>query len=134
MFNLDLVRTVGKVQEPANQTSIDAARAALGTLPRELESLWKQCDGMLLNSGVTIYETGDIIERNQTYEVEENARSYVLIGDNSGGRALLMSRTAGPAVFICDMGFLDADYFHPVADDLASWISVGAELGSDPIS
>jgi len=54
MFNLDVVRIAGKVQESASRTSIDAARAALGTLPREFESLWKQCDGMLLNSGVKI--------------------------------------------------------------------------------
>ena len=131
MFDLKLVRGAGKVLEPASQTSIDAARAALGTLPRDLESLWKQCDGMLLNSGVKIYETSEIIERNQAYHVEENAKGYVLIGDDSGGRALLMSRTEGAATFICDMGFLDLDYFHPVADDFESWISAGARLEGD---
>ena len=51
--------------------------------------------------------TDGIIERNQTYEArrERPLEAACLIGDSSGGAIanLLMSRTAGPAVFICDM-------------------------------
>jgi hypothetical protein len=36
------------------------------------------------------YGTDELVERNQTWEVDEHAKGYVTIGDNSGGKVFLM--------------------------------------------
>jgi hypothetical protein len=122
LFKLSSKGTVGPA---AGAAAVRAAQSALGRIPHALGDLWSRCDGFLLDDGPKLYSTGEIVERNQTYEVEPNARGYLLVGDDSGGRAFLMSREGSSAVFSCDMGFLDADYFTHVANDLLLWVASG---------
>jgi hypothetical protein len=123
--NLSKVREAGASGSPASDAAIQQVVAVLGEIPLALETLWKQCDGLYLDSGIVIYETDSIVERNSTYQLEENARGYLLVGDNSGGGGLLLSRSGEPTIYTCDLGFLDAEYFHVVAPSFSGWISDG---------
>jgi hypothetical protein len=51
MIDLTRVLAQGNVEPPASEESIAAIRALIGTIPKPLESLWKHCDGLLLDSG-----------------------------------------------------------------------------------
>ncbi|MFJ9693991.1 SMI1/KNR4 family protein [Kitasatospora sp. NPDC101183] len=107
-------------------TSADVARAraeiALG-LPAPLVALWKVTDGLMTDAGVTVYSAGCIGERNASYEVEQYAPGFILIGDDSGGRGFLVrADRPGSAVFSSDLGDLGPEDFEVESADFASWI------------
>lgn len=93
------------------------------SLPAPLVGLWEVTDGLMTDTGVTVYSAGCIGERNATYEVTEYAPGFVLIGDDSGGRGFLL-RADDPraAVFSSDLGDLDPEDFDAESVDFASWI------------
>jgi hypothetical protein len=86
---------------------------------------WSRYDGALLNDQVLMYSTDDIVERNQTYEVGINFPEQVLIGDDSGGRLILIDKAISDVFYLIDSGdpFLeDAVIFHSI-DELMDNIS-----------
>jgi hypothetical protein len=86
---------------------------------------WSRYDGALLNDQVLMYSTNDIIERNQTYEIGINFPEQVLIGDDSGGRLILIDKAVSDVFYLIDSGdpFLeDAVIFHSI-DELMDNIS-----------
>ncbi|MQS16780.1 hypothetical protein F7Q99_32480 [Streptomyces kaniharaensis] len=91
--------------------------------PAPLVALWGVQGGLLTESGVAVYSTGCIGERNATYEVAQCAPGFVLVGDDSGGRGFLV-RAGDPdgAVFSSDLGDLDPADFEFVSAHFASWL------------
>lgn len=80
---------------------------------------WSRYDGALLNDQVLMYSTNDIVERNQTYEIGINFPERVLIGDDSGGRLILIDKTIPDVFYLIDSGdpFLeDAVIFHSIEE------------------
>jgi hypothetical protein len=124
---IDLRRIAGggQVGKAASEAAIASVQSALGPIPEALVELWRLCDGFYLNNGVLVYSTDDIRERNETYPVEENARDYLLIGDDSGGGGFLLHRAIGHSLFKCDLGFLDSNFFYHCSDSFAEWILHG---------
>ncbi|MEU0409712.1 hypothetical protein ABZ307_18085 [Streptomyces griseorubiginosus] len=94
------------------------------SLPAALEELWSVRNGLLTESGVAVYSTTDIGERNATYEVALYAPGFLLVGDDSGGRGFLL-RVGDPdsAVFSSGLGDLEPADFDAVSTDFASWIA-----------
>ncbi|MFF7275493.1 hypothetical protein [Streptomyces griseorubiginosus] len=94
------------------------------SLPAALEELWSVRNGLLTESGVAVYSTADIGERNATYEVALYAPGFLLVGDDSGGRGFLL-RVGEPdsAVFSSGLGDLEPADFDVVSTDFASWIA-----------
>lgn len=133
MINLTSIRGRGTVRAPASQQAINAVRSALGTLPAAIEELLQSCDGFYLENGLKVYSTEEMQERNETYELEESARDYVLVGDDSGGSGFLMHRLIGDVIYRCDLGFLGADYFHNVSNDFRRWIGDGCPMPEDDV-
>ncbi|MFT4265386.1 MAG: DUF4303 domain-containing protein [Nocardioides sp.] len=98
--------------------------------------LWRTTADLSLPDGITVYGPDDIEERNETYEVAEYAPGWSLVGDDSGGRGLLM-RATGPGfdpargrdaaeVFLLDLGALREDVPGEgefVTDDLIGWLA-----------
>ncbi len=91
-------------------------------LPAALAVMGGERDGLLTATGVHLYASRDIPERNATYEVARYAPGFLLVGDDSGGLGFLV-RADDPAspVFSSDLGDLDPAGFLPVAADLSSW-------------
>lgn len=65
---------------------------------------WRKSDGALLNDQVLIYSTSDIEERNDTFEVDKNFKGMVAIGDDSGGRIILIDKNDAGKLWLVDAG------------------------------
>lgn len=86
---------------------------------------WARYDGALLNDQVLIYSVSDVIERNQTYEIGNSFPRQIAIGDDSGGRLILIDKVASEVFYLIDSGdpFLeDADIFYSI-DELLDNLS-----------
>ena len=89
---------------------------------RFLESHEEQCFG----DQVYLYSAEALIERNETYETQTYCPGYISIGDDSGGRAIVIS-VAEPLkkIFIVDYGSMSPCDFHEIPQDFDTWISNG---------
>ena len=106
---------------PASPEAIALARAGLHTeLPRDYAEILAQADGVVTNHFV-LYSCAALVERNVTFEVGVYAPGFVTIGDDNGGRAILLR--SGPAhspVFVVDHGSMSPDDMVQVASDLTA--------------
>lgn len=113
------------------------ADAPSGDAPNHaMAELWRSCAGFVAPDGTAVYGPADLEERNETFEVARYAPGWVLVGDDSGGRGLLM-RATGPGfspttgrdaaeVFALDLGALCDDVPAEgefVTDDLIGWLT-----------
>lgn len=75
------------------------------------------------------YAAGEIVERNQTYETREYCPGYIAIGDDGGGRALVVHGALTPAtVFAVGHGSMSEADFVAVGANLRDWIDAGCPL------
>ncbi|TEW45075.1 SMI1/KNR4 family protein [Psychromonas algicola] len=71
---------------------------------------------------VFLYGVEDLIERNECYETKEYAPGWIAIGDDGGGRAIIISFSDDdPQVFIVDHGVMEPDEAEQVFDCFTSW-------------
>ncbi|WP_263224368.1 hypothetical protein [Pseudomonas alabamensis] len=82
---------------------------------------WKRHDGAFLCDQVLIYSTDEIEERNRTFEVATYFKGHVAVGDDSGGRLILVSTAAFD-------GFLVVDSGSATLDDADALIDLGGVL------
>jgi hypothetical protein len=91
-------------------------------LPAEYSRLLIDQGGKFLGPSVRLYAADEVIERNQTYESQLYCPGFIAIGDDSGGRAIVIGTgdTSGP-VFIVDQGAMSPDDFVQLAKSLEQW-------------
>lgn len=85
------------------------------------------------NGRTLVYGRSDIIERSDTHEAREYCPGHLMIGDDSGGSAFVMSLADG-RIHSVGMGTMTPDCFEPVAPSFAVWADAGfshAEARSD---
>lgn len=119
---------------PATEEQLRAVEARLGRpLPAVFRDILKVSDGIPTAGEVVLYETASLFERNEEWaRVSERAPGFVAIGDDGGGRVLLMrAEPRATAVELCDIVALDdpSARIH-ITDDLRSWLERGLELPS----
>lgn len=108
---------------------IRAAEEALGArLPAFYANFLRRTDGLGPEGSVVLYSTDDLAERNETFEVQAYAPGFLAIGDDGGGRSLLIALDGSTSVFIVDQGSMDPDDFEEVAPDFTDWIERGMPL------
>jgi hypothetical protein len=108
--------------ENTNNLCIDELEVSLGRkLPDYYKKLLLEINGFILENGITIYSSKDLYERNQTFEVDEYAPGYLLIGDDSGGLAILINME-NYALYIVDQGIMDPDEMEKISNSLEEWI------------
>lgn len=94
----------------AAAASIEALRNALGISNRAwIVDFWRKSDGALLNDQVLIYSVSDIEGRNNTFEVEDNFKGMIAVGDDSGGRLILINKCGEGDFFLVDSGSTTLD-------------------------
>jgi hypothetical protein len=105
---------------PASASEIRAACDELGLAHHAwLTEFWAQQNGAMLNERVQIYATDLIAERNQTYEIGSSFPGYVSVGDDSGGRLILMPTSGDTRFHLIDAG-------DPFIDDAEVFASIEA--------
>lgn len=128
-MELRLLEGRGQVNAPATAHDLTALEQQLGhALPRSLRDLLQSANGIYLSNGTVLYRCDDLAERNATFEVEEYAPGYLVIGDDSGGSAILISLTT-EGVYLADQGCMDPAYANLIGDSLASWVAQGCLTG-----
>lgn len=92
---------------PARERDLLTAEAGLGhEIPADYRSLLRITDGLSCAGNLVLLGAADIVERNREYEVGVYLPGHVMIGDDSGGTAILM-RQDRPTVHEVDMGVMD---------------------------
>ena len=72
---------------------------------------------------VLIYGLADVVERNETYEVQRYLDGWFAIGDDGAGSAILMKLDGSPEVFRRGHGSIGAMDPELIADSFDAWIS-----------
>lgn len=82
--------------------------------------------GQFCSELVRLYDVDEIIERNETYETKTYCPGFLTIGDDSGGRAIVIAlgSACGP-VYLVDHGDMSPAGFVTVASDIETWVSSG---------
>ncbi|KOS60592.1 SMI1 / KNR4 family protein [Lysinibacillus sp. FJAT-14222] len=126
MFNLTRITDLIK-NAPASENEILSLEDMMNIkLPTTYRTLLKYTNGLSIAGGVLIYGTEDIIERNETWEVNEYAKGYLAIGDDGGGNVFLMELdTEESRIFAVDCGDMNPQNASIIAVDFNSWIDSG---------
>ena len=70
---------------------LDALEAWLGRpLPAAFVAALEQHGGRLVEPGLLLYAADELLERNRAFETSLYCPGYLAIGDDSGGRAVVM--------------------------------------------
>lgn len=78
---------------------------------------------------VLLYGADSLIERNATYETLLSCPGFITIGDDSGGRAVMLALDDGDrAVYLVGHGSMQRDDFEVAANDFTSWLAADCPL------
>jgi hypothetical protein len=85
----------------------------------------------VFGESIYLYLLGDIVERNETYETKTYCSGYLVVGDDSGGRAIvipLQTEARRLPVFIVDHGSMMVRDFEKASDDFLEWLNMNCPL------
>ncbi|MGG3798506.1 SMI1/KNR4 family protein [Metabacillus fastidiosus] len=117
-----------ELYSPVDENEIKKVEERMGLiLPDDYKQLLQYTNGFAAENGVVIFGTDTINERNITYEVSEYAKGYVAVGNNGGGKFLLMASNKSATELIqVDSGIMDPAYATVVSNSFVNWINNGA--------
>jgi len=76
-----------------------------------------------------IYKIEDLAERNKTFEIFDYLPGYLLIGDDSGGKGILVSLDpANQRIYESGLGDLNPNDLNLISDSFQSWIDSKFQL------
>jgi hypothetical protein len=132
-FDCGNLAALAQVNSPATEDQITLLEQSLGLiLPDMYRALLRCANGFTAQEDICsliLYSTEELIERNETYEVSVYAPELLMIGDDGGGRAILIERhQPDPAVYRVSMGSISPDDAVTLAPQLSSWITQGLNL------
>lgn len=122
------------MNQPASSREIMQAQDECGVLfSKDLIDLLRCSNGLQVEDvlSLILYATDEIYERNTTYEVAIYAPTMLCIGDDGGGRCVLLEKEKG-AVYLVDMGSMAPEDATFLASSLAEWIESGFSLKDPP--
>lgn len=128
---ISLRNTSGKLLPPVTDEELHVAQSQLAVqFPNDYAELLRASNGISLNSGGIIYSSGQLVERNMTYEVFQYAPGMLAIGDDGGGKLILISLklSTSSAVYFVDSGALGAVIPSMANSSLETWANVGFPL------
>lgn len=88
-------------------------------------------DDLPVGELVVLYGHSSFIERNEACQVKEYAPQCVTIGDDSGGRQVLLALPNG-RLGLVDAGSMNPADAEPLADDFNEWLAGGCDLHDPP--
>jgi hypothetical protein len=88
-INLDRVPDLQTAPLASEEALEECERRLEKALQRDLSALLRSTDGFHSET-VLIYGTNHLPERNRTFEVDRYCLGFIAIGDDGGGRAILL--------------------------------------------
>ena len=86
-----------------------------------------QADDVAAGEFVLLYGRASLVERNETYEAKRYCPGYITIGDDGGGRQVLLSLDA-ERVSLVDAGSMNPTFSEAVAENFGGWLAAGCPL------
>ena len=104
---------------------IEDFQQALGhALPTYYKGFLQDWQEGMRGEQVLLYGAESLIERNATYDTQQSCPGYITIGDDSGGRAVMLALDGvDRAVYLVGHGSMQRDDFERVADDFVAWLA-----------
>lgn len=113
---------------PASRAVIEREEIEYGgSLPREYVELLQISDGMYTNGNLSILGAEGVVQRNADYEVQVYLPGYFMIGDDSGGNAILLN-LGDRRIYEVGMGIMDEESMELSAESLEELLAFGACL------
>jgi len=124
---------MARIYSPASNEEINSVESTIGiNLPWKYQMILLTSNGFLTESGILIYGIEDVVERNATWEVQKYAEGHIAIGDDSGGRVLLMAaQIEATQVLLVDSGDMNPKRAIIITNDVVEWIAKGCEIKGD---
>lgn len=102
---------------PATLNQIHTAEASVGlSFPKEYADFLLITNGLNSTGCLALHEIEILPERNTEYEVQKYLPGYFMIGDDSGGQAILIN--AAGEVFEVGMGVMNPKFLEKSANSL----------------
>ena len=113
-----------------SQQEIEAFERWLGqALPAYYLRFLQDWQEGLRGEQVLLYGAESLVERNETYDTLQSCPGYITIGDDSGGRAVMLALDDGDrAVYLVGHGSMQRDDFEVAANDFTSWLAADCPL------
>jgi hypothetical protein len=114
---------------PAETSIVEAVEGRLGhRLPAAYRQLLIQvADGLAFGSGITVYGTDVIEERNATYDFRASLPTHMAIGDDSGG-TFIAAPLEGEGIYSVPMGFIHETELVPLGAGFTEWLFGGTPM------
>lgn len=77
---------------------------------------------------VVLYGRDEIDERNEAYQAQTYEPEAIAVGDDSGGRAILLRLDGSNDVYLCGHGALGSSEFELLSDSFERWFQDGCPL------
>lgn len=101
-------------------------------LPAVYRNFLQKHEESFFGDRVLLYPADYLIERNETFETKLYCPGYIAIGDDSGGRAFVISLSdESIPVFVVGQGYMAPDGFERVADNFSNWIQNECPIGDE---
>ena len=94
-----------------------------GTSPEYSRFLVATTDSVAVGDFVLLYGQSDLLERNETFEVQTYLSGWAAIGDDGCGTALLMRLDGSPSVYRCGHGAIGSVDPELVSDSFSTWLA-----------
>ena len=113
-----------------SQQEIEAIERWLGhVLPAYYLHFLRDWEEGMRGEQVLLYGAESLVERNETYDTQQSCPGYITIGDDSGGRAVMLALDDGDrAVYLVGHGSMQRDDFELAADDFMFWLAADCPL------
>ncbi|MBP0610844.1 MULTISPECIES: SMI1/KNR4 family protein [Burkholderia] len=106
-----------ELRTPATSSQIHDAETKIGlSFPKEYVDLLQITNGLNSMGCLALHEIEILPERNVDYEVQKYLPGYFMIGDDSGGQAILINSSG--EVFEVGMGVMNPKFLERSADSL----------------
>lgn len=113
---------------PASRSVIEREENEYGgSLPREYVELLQVSDGMHTSGNLSILGAEGVVRRNTDYEVQVYLPGYFMIGDDGGGKAILLN-LYDRRIYEVDMGAMDEESMELSAGSLDELLALGTSL------
>jgi hypothetical protein len=127
MIDCELLASFTRPNPPANLEALLRAQQQIKlTFPVEYINLLRCSNGFFVPNvaSLLLYSVDELLERNETYEVQEYLPGWIMIGDDGGGQGIFIHhRDTNAQPFINGMGSMLITDAQSLAGSLSQWIS-----------
>ena len=99
-------------------------------LPSSYKDFLEDIEVEFTHEDILFYGKGTIIERNETLEVTKYAPGYIAIGDDSGGRAIILSLINESVSFV-SQGSMNPEFREDISASFHTWKKEGFIIPED---